>query len=168
MMRQWGGEDDEGVGGLSGGIKRRGSVRCRCNMMIMMLQQVHVCETPTAVTTETQVSRMKTAYMQTLDNLFTVNTDVGLTINRDNRNNCTFVKCEKAFKSLSLIPWSNVVGVEMSTTPKCVGIQSYMGQVGGQHVKMWPKQQIFDRKALTMAASLFATNARYGSRNCLL
>ena len=167
-MRQWGGEDDEGVGGLSGGIKRRGSVRCRCNMMIMMLQQVHVCETPNAASTQNQVSRMKAAYMQAIDNLYAVNTDVGLTINRDNRNNCTFVKCEKAFKSLSLIPWSQTVQVEMSTTPNCVGIQSCMGQVDGKYVKVWPKQQMFDRKALNMAASLFATNnARYGSRNCL-
>ena len=161
MMRQWGGEDDEEVGGLSGG-------RCRCNMMIMMLQQVHVCDKPKAVTTETQVARLKSAYMIAIDHLSTANTDVGLRINRDNRHNRTFVDCATAHKSLTLIPWSHTLGVEMSTTPKCVGIQSYMGQVDGQHVKMWPKQQIFDRKAFNMAASLFATNARHGSRNCPL
>ena len=127
---------------------------------------MHVCDKPKAATTETQVARMKSMYMLAMDNLLSVNTDVGLTINRDVRNNRTFVECATAHKSLSLIPWSQQLGVEMSTTPKCVGIQSYMGQlVDGQHVKMWPKQQIFDRKAVNMAASLFATNARHGSHD---
>ena len=63
-------------------------------------------------------------------------TDEGVNIKHVPRGGATSVVTTQAFKSLTLLPWGQRVVVEVDSTSKCTGIQTYMGKYQGEHIKM--------------------------------
>ena len=115
---------------------------------------MHTCGTPSLGTEAMQVTKMKAIFSIVLDDMYASNPDNGLKIVYDPRASSAFVECTTPCKSIMLIPWSHVFDVDMSkTSVNCECVQSFMGTVDGQHVKITPKQNIFDRKTTNMAAS---------------
>ena len=103
---------------------------------------------------EQQASRMKASYVGMLENLYEANDDVGLQITKSGRRDKIEVECKKAFRSLTLIPWSPMVSLDLSDSSECKGLQCLLGTVDGKYVKVTPKQTLFDKRSLSNMAAL--------------
>ena len=95
---------------------------------------------------------MKASYVGHLETLYAANDDVGLQITKRSRSDVVEVECKRAFRSLTLIPWSSSVSMDLSDSSQCTGLQSLLGTVGGKYVKVTPKQSIFEQKSTQMVA----------------
>ena len=122
----------------------------------MIVFEVHICDEPKFDNKDMQLSKMKASFTLVLDELYASNTDKGLRIESDLRNQVVYVECVTSFKSLMLIPWSHVLMTDVSKGIKCVGVPSLLGKVDGLGVKIAPKQNIFDTKAHMMVANPFS------------
>ena len=95
---------------------------------------------------------MKASYVGMLENLYEANDDVGLQITKRGRSDAIEVECNKAFRSLTLIPWSPIVSLDLSDSSQCKGLQCLLGTVGGKYVTVTPRQAPFDQKSSSMVA----------------